>query len=116
MRNLKLLTTLLALVSTTAFASVKPITCETNFGTRSFTVQDNSVAFHNVDEGRSISSIEESRTLTTHKGFRKIIYKDGNKHLISIKDLNNLNSNDDFLAISNSKGHKVTFPIQCSLI
>jgi hypothetical protein len=99
------------------FAAIKPMTCKTNFGEKSFTIEDNTVAFHaSHDDGRSISSVSSATTRRSHKGFKKTLYRDGSKHLISIKDMNNLNANEDFLAITSPKGHKMTFPINCSLL
>lgn len=94
------------------------INCETNFGEKSFTIEDNSIAFHKIERAnlRKISSVYEARNQNTHKGFKKTIYLEGNKHLINIQDFKNLNNQDDFLAITNAKGHKMTYPINCTLI
>lgn len=102
--------------SMSAKAAIKPITCETNFGEKSFTIEHNTVAFHNTTQGRSLSSVSESVTKKSYQGFKKTLYKDGYKHLISIKNENNLNSNDDFLAVTSPKGHKMTYPINCNLV
>ncbi len=93
--------------------SLKPLKCETNFGEKSFTIHEDNIAFHQTHAGRSISSVMNSGTQVSAKGIKKIIYKDGSKHLISIKDINNFNSDNDFLAITSPKGHKMTFPINC---
>lgn len=99
----------------TAQASNNSISCETNFGEKSFTIEGTSVAFHKEQQdGRSISSILSSKTRNSHTGFRKTVYKDGYKHLINIADKNNFDSNNDFLAVTSPKGHKMTFPINCS--
>lgn len=98
-------------------AAFKPITCKTNFGEKSFTIQGNGVAFHqNKGDGRSISSVLASTTQKSHSGFKKTLYNDGSKHLISIKDLKHFDSKDDFLAITSPRGHKMTFPLNCSLV
>lgn len=106
-----------ALLSLPANASSIPsVECKTNFGEKEFTLEDNTIAFHTVDEGasRSISSIYEARIQKTHKGVKRSLYLNGNKHLVSIKDINNMNSDDDFLAITSPEGHKMTYPIICS--
>jgi hypothetical protein len=96
-------------------ASVKPISCETNFGEKSFTIEGSTVAFHKEQQdGRSISSVLSTKTRKSHTGFRKTVYKNGYKHLINISDKRNFNSENDFLAITSPKGHKMTFPINCS--
>ena len=105
----------LAFKGNMAYASTN-ITCETNFGEKSFTIEDNSVAFHqdNID-GRSISSIGEAKSQKTHTGFKKTMYLNGNKHYIYIHNLEKLSSNNDFLAITSPKGHKMTYPINCNI-
>ncbi|MBT4791619.1 MAG: hypothetical protein HON90_08620 [Halobacteriovoraceae bacterium] len=98
-----------------SYASIKPISCETNFGEKSFTIEGTTVAFHgNKTQGRSISSVLTSTTRKSANGFRKTIYKNGNKHLINIENQNNFNSDNDFLAVTSPLGHKMTFPINCS--
>ena len=116
MKALKITLILSTLViSATVFASVKPITCKTNFGERSFTIEKSTIAFHGEDKvGRSISSILESVTKKSHKGFRKTTYKNGFKHLIHINNESNFNQNEDFLAVTSPKGHKMTYPLKCS--
>jgi hypothetical protein len=97
--------------------SVKAIECQTNFGEKSFTIQKNSIAFHTEQkDGRSISSVLDSVTKKTHLGFKKTIYRDGFKHFISIKNERNFDSNEDFLAVTSPKGHKMTYPLNCSLV
>lgn len=93
------------------------MSCETNFGEKSFVIQDQSVAFVKQNEsGRSISSVMDSQTKKSHLGFKKTLYVDGNKYFINISNENKLNNADDFLAVTNPKGHKMTYPLNCHLI
>jgi len=97
-----------------AKASTGSIQCETAFGEKSFTIQESTVAFHQESEnGRSISSVLGARTQRTFNGFRKTLYINGNKHLIHIDNKNHLDQNEDFLAITSPKGHKMTYPLSC---
>lgn len=97
-----------------AKASTGSIQCETAFGEKSFTIQESTVAFHHESEnGRSISSVLGARTQKTFNGFRKTLYINGNKHLIHIENKKNLDQNEDFLAITSPKGHKMTYPLSC---
>ena len=115
--RMKLFLTLTAFtMALSAFASVKPMSCQTNFGERTFTIQGNSVAFHNDQTGRGISSVLPSKTKVSVEGFSKTVYRDGYKHVIHIEDSHKLNAENDFLAITSPKGHKMTFPIHCSLL
>lgn len=113
----KILTTLTTLLlSVCGYGAVKPMSCETNFGEKTFTIEGSSVAFHQDQAGRGISSVLPSKTKVSASGFSKTVYRDGYKHLIHIEDMKNLNSENDFLAITSPKGHKMTFPIHCSLL
>lgn len=100
-----------------AYAAAPTLSCETNFGEKSFTIEGKTIAFHqDTDTGRSISSISEAKSQKTHLGFRKTLYIKGHKHFIYIHNFRNLNSNDDFMAITSPKGHKMTYPINCNIV
>ena len=69
-----------------SYASIKPISCETNFGEKSFTIEGTTVAFHgNKTQGRSISSVLTSTTRKSANGFRKTIYKTVTNTLLTSK-------------------------------
>lgn len=110
-----LLTTIFFLAITgQAFSAIE---CETAFGEKSFTIEKSSVAFFKRSEnGRNVSSINGAMSSKTTKGFRKTIYINGNKNLINIQNQNNFDRSEDFLAITNPKGHKMTYPLSCKLI
>ena len=93
------------------------INCQTAYGEKSLTIENNSVAFHdNKEQGRKISSTNNSIGNKTLKGFRKTLYVNGNKHLIHIENTNKLSDADDYLAITSPKGHKITYPLTCELL
>src|SRR5690606_19728301 len=87
---------LIAFFGNGSHASIPSINCETAFGEKIFTISEQNIAFHKEKKGRSISSVMEATTKKTFRGFRKTLYVDGNKHLIHVNNLNNLNANDDF--------------------
>jgi len=113
---------LLSLLNSQAHASIKgasfkPVKCETAFGEKSFTIENATIAFHKEKEsGRMISSVMGAQTRRTHQGFRKTLYVNGNKHVINIENIKNLNDMDDFMAVTSPKGHKMTYPLTCSLV
>lgn len=105
-----------ALLQSNAHAAIKKINCQTAFGEKSFTIQKSTIAFYKEQEsGRSISSVLETQTQRTYRGFRKILYINGNKHLITIKDVNKFDNSEDYMAITSPRGHKMTYPLSCSL-
>ncbi len=104
--------------SFSAKAAATSIKCETAFGEKSFTIEDNRVSFHKEDEAgvsRSISSVqgESVRTHVKHLGFSKTLYIDGNKHRINVKNVNSFSEVEDYLSITSPKGHEMTYPLTC---
>lgn len=108
---------IVAFFQSQAHASIKNINCQTAFGEKAFTIQENAIAFHKQQEsGRSISSTLEAQTQRTYKGFRKVLYVNGNKHQITIKNVNKFDNSEDYLAVTSPRGHKMTYPLSCSSV
>lgn len=102
-----------------AMAAAKPIHCSTSFGEKQFSIQGESVAFvdsKNIEKGREISSVSEITKVRTHKslaGFTKVLYRDGNKHKIVIKNTKSFDANEDFMTVISPKGHTMTYALNC---
>jgi hypothetical protein len=96
----------------------KTIKCSTAFGEKTFSIDDEKIAFHKEDESgvsRSISSLghEAVRTHKKDHGFTKTLYIGGNKHRISIQNTNEFSEANDYLSITSPKGHEMTYPLTC---
>jgi hypothetical protein len=104
------------LLGQNAYAATRPINCQTAFGEKVFTIENNTIAFHQEQAGRGISSITNARSQKTFQGFRKTLYIDGNKHLININNTSKFTDADDFLAVTSPKGHKMTYPLTCNFV
>ena len=91
------------------------ISCETAFGEKTFLIEEERIVFskENVETGRAISSIDQVRTERRHKGFDKVLYKDGLKHRIHIDDSATFNEVNDYMVITSPKGHEMTYPLSC---
>lgn len=101
-----------------AGAATPAIKCETAYGEKSFTIDDQRVSFHKEDESgvaRSISSVqgESVRTHVKHQGFSKTLYIDGLKYRINVKNVKSFSDVDDYLSITSPKGHEMTYPLTC---
>lgn len=99
-------------------AATGGIVCNTAFGEKTFTIENEKISFHKEDESgisRSISSIESAsvRTHKKHKGFTKTLYINGNKHRISVKNVQEFSDANDYLSITSPKGHEMTYPLSC---
>ncbi len=99
-------------------AAAASIKCETAYGEKTFTIEDQNISFHKEDEAgisRSISSIsnESVRTHKKNSGFTKTLYIDGNKHRINIQNTTEFSDVNDYLSITSPKGHEMTYPLTC---
>lgn len=99
-------------------SDIKAIECKTAFGEKSFMIDGDKISFHKEDhEGvsRSISSVEghSVRTQKKHTGFSKTLYINGNKHRISVQNVNEFSDANDYLSITSPKGHEMTYPLTC---
>lgn len=102
-------------------AAIPSIDCETAFGEKSFKINGNQISFHKQDEKgvfRSISSISSQsiRTEIKNQGFNKILYIDGNKYRISIKNINDFSDVEDYVSITGPNGHQMTYPLTCKSV
>lgn len=99
-------------------AAAFKIECNTAFEEKSFSMDNEHISFNKGDEfgaNRSISSISKESVRTQKKGMGivKTLYINGNKHKISIKNLNSFSDADDYLSITSPKGHEMTYPLTC---
>ena len=109
---------IIGLSFSTVYASEElSMKCETTFQEKVIIIENNTVALKEpMRKGRSISSVHNSRTHVTQKGFNKILYIDGLKHKIHIDNIQDPSEINDFMAITSPKGHKMTYPISCKVI
>jgi hypothetical protein len=94
------------------------ISCSTAFGAKKFTILNNHISFQKEELGganRSISSSEIGgiHTQKINAGFTKTLYIEGNKHFIRIHNVNAFSELEDYLSITGSKGHVMTYPLKC---
>ncbi len=98
-----------------AQAAPKNIFCETAFGEKTFLIEGDRVVFskEHAEQGRSISSIDQVRTEKRHKGFDKVLFKDGLKHRIHVDNATEFSEINDYMVITSPKGHEMTYPLSC---
>lgn len=109
---------ILMIHSFNAHSATGAISCSTAFGEKTFTIDDEHIAFKKEDESgisRAISSVsgDSIRTHKKHLGFTKTIYIDGNKHRISVQNVKSFSDANDYLSITSPKGHEMTYPLNC---
>jgi hypothetical protein len=62
---------------------------------------------------RSVASTTSVRTKFTGTGFDKVIFNNGNKHVVHIEDRNNFSEVDDYLLVKSKEGHEMIYPLIC---
>jgi hypothetical protein len=106
----------LGLVALIYFASLQAqagIICETAFGEKTITIQDNQVSIVRGDSGREIASLQKARSDVHVQGFSRVLYVEGQKHKVFIRNAANFSDVNDYLKITNPKGHEMTYPLSC---
>jgi aminopeptidase N len=69
---------------------------------------------HQMQENRrEIASIANVRTRRNDGGVIKSFSFEGQKYEIHIKNTKNFNEADDYLTMTSSDGHQMTYPITC---
>ena len=102
-------------------AAVKPMKakCQTPRGFHKFSIDNNNVQIIKglgKDQRLPASSIKlNSRTRYTLKGFKKYFRYDDKNYYIHVEDSKSFSELDDFVVIKNSKGHEMTYPLECGL-
>ena len=117
-KNIILLVLCLAFSFSFGLEASERFSCTTPRLSKAFVVGPTGIAFFNPFEkqGRKIASTINARTKLIGKGFSKILFVSGEKHIVHINDKQNLNELDDYLIIKSNKGHEITYPLDCKLI
>jgi hypothetical protein len=109
--------TLLAL-STSALASGKRIYCHSHRKEKIFVVQGERVAFFKLQDFssnfRAVASVDSQHSRKFNKSLTKVLFHEGKRHKIFIKDENQYSEVDDFIQITSKEGHRMTYPINCT--
>lgn len=116
MKNLIILTVLLASNNIAFSAPEKEIVCHTPREARIFSIKNNSIAFTKAilfESKREVASIASVRTKKTATGFTKVLFYKGNKHTIYINNTSNFSDVEDYLVVRSREGHEMTYPLNC---
>ena len=93
--------------------------CQTPHQKKVFVIWPRQVVFItedplNFNHSRTTSSVGAVRTTPTpYGGFNKYLRHNGYSYRIHIRKLNGPNALYDYIALSNQKGHQVSYPITC---
>ncbi len=92
------------------------ITCETPRGAKVLEIKERSVSVQHpfkVAAQRAVASSSNVRTKIQGDGYTKVLFHQGEKHIIHIEDKNSFSELDDYLIIRSKEGHEMTYPLHC---
>lgn len=130
-KSLGVLLLVVFFIQVNANAAIK---CSTMNGEKTFEVHKSHVAFEHVksdffnttlDRKRYLSSSNNSKNtikvsarnrVRPSNQIQKKLTFEGKVHLIHIENKNSFDSIDDYISITSDKGHKITYPLECSQI
>lgn len=88
--------------------------CETFYGEIALQISGDRIALKNYnDKDRKIASNRQVAVATNNTSYKSVFYKKGIQHKVYIHDVSNFSEDKDYLSITNTKGHKVTYPLIC---
>ncbi|MGB0453303.1 MAG: hypothetical protein ACPGJV_06275 [Bacteriovoracaceae bacterium] len=108
----------LAMLAEQGFSTELKLNCDTPRKFHSFKIIGKTVVIKkSSQDDRGIRNPAtfnaNSRTKYTRLGFKKYFSFEGNRYHIKISDMNSLSEVEDFVSIQNSKGHEMTYPLNC---
>lgn len=111
MKNFKALLTLLLFVSLSSAYSME---CSTPRGEVEFKLEDQKITFYQEKEvKRSLASEISAAVFQEGNSVTQYFHYEGVKHLIHVQNTKRPNAHEDYLLLSNSKGEKMLYPLDC---
>lgn len=92
------------------------ITCSTPRGAKVFNINESSVTVQHpfkAAQQRAVASALQTRTKYQGKGFTKVLYHQGNKHILHVDNTKSFSELDDYVVIRSKEGHEMTYPLSC---
>ncbi len=94
------------------------VVCHSERMDKTFVINNNKVAMYKgeADESyRGIASTVQVRTRFTGSGFNKVMNYEGHKYTISVKNVKSFSPIEDYISIRSTRGHEITYPLECAL-
>lgn len=88
--------------------------CSTPRGEVEFKLEDQSITFfQNVEKKRSLASEASAAVFKQGQALTQYFSYEGVKHLIHVQNVSRPNVHEDYLLLSNEKGEKMLYPLDC---
>lgn len=116
---MKKIFTLIALMTLATSVSAravfyKEIKCHTNRMAKGIKVTEEGVNFFEKSFSRELASVATREKSMTEGSVTRSFQFEGHKYTIHVEDVDNFSEMDDYLTISDSKGHEILYPVICS--
>lgn len=92
------------------------VTCETPRGAKVLEIKNESVSIQHPFKSltnRAVASTTKVRTKMLGDGYTKVLFHNGEKHIIHIENKGSFSELDDYLIIRSKEGHEMTYPLHC---
>lgn len=94
----------------------KEIKCQTNRMNKGIKITQSGINFYEQDFGREVASAP-SRELAMSEGtITRSFNFEGHKYTLHVENVESFSDMDDYLTISDQKGHEILYPVTCSKI
>jgi hypothetical protein len=112
-----LVITFILLTQAQAWSSeARKLVCSNPTKSKVFTIGADYIALNTLDSGRTPSNDFILKISATESNIKKIFFMAGNRHELVVKNRIRPNSENDYLWISDSKGNKMLYPLECVTI
>ena len=106
------------LLGTAVQAKSAAIVCITPRFEKAFLIENDKVSFFKYEDGantriRKVASIKETKTFSRGVALDKKLVHQGHNVHIRIKNVGEFSQLEDYIAMTNTKGHTMTYPLSC---
>lgn len=108
----------LALLLASQNVLAKPLNCSNDRIAKSWLIDQGRIIMQGETKGSrdvasSLNEIRSFRTQLTSEGVSRVIIHNGMKYSIHVNNIKAPSELDDYVAIKNSDGHEVIYPLNC---
>lgn len=94
----------------------KEINCQTNRMAKGIKVTPDTVNFFERDFKRELASVPSREQAMTQGSVTRSFNFEGHKYTLHVENVESFSDVEDYLTISDQKGHEILYPVTCSKI
>ena len=94
----------------------KEINCHTNRMAKGIKVTPSGVNFYEKSFARELASVPSREQAMNEGSVTRSFNFEGHKYTLHVENVDQFSDIEDYLTISDSKGHEILYPVTCSKI